>query len=297
MDYKGYLGEEPFEGGEGRDQLVELGSGRLIPGFEEQVVGATAGESREITVTFPADYQAEHLAGREARFELAIKEVKAKQLPELDDDFASDNAGFDSLEELRADIAEKLAEAEGTRVEGEFREAVLDAVVANSTVEVPAPLVEARAKELWERMIHTLSHQGISKEIYLQISGKTEEQILEEGRPEAEQALKREAVIAAIVEAEQLEPSEGDLLDALQDAAARESTTPEVLRERLEKAGRLDELKSDLAQRMAIDLITEHATPISVDQARARKLIWTPDAAEREAEGSAAGGRLWTPGE
>jgi trigger factor len=146
-------------------------------------------------------------------------------------------------------------------------------------------------------MIHTLSHQGISKEIYLQISGKTEEQILEEGRPEAEQALKREAVIAAIVEAEQLEPSEGDLLDALQDAAARESTTPEVLRERLEKAGRLDELKSDLAQRMAIDLITEHATPISVDQARARKLIWTPDAAEREAEGSAAGGRLWTPGE
>ena len=297
MDYKGYLGEEPFEGGEGRDQLIELGSGRLIPGFEEQVVGATAGESREITVTFPDDYQAEHLAGREARFELAIKEVKDKTLPELDDDFASDNAGFDTLEELRADIAEKLAEAEATRVEGEFREAVLDAVVADATVEVPAPLVEARAKELWERMIHTLSHQGISQEIYLQISGKTEEQILEEGRPEAERALKREAVIAAVVEAEELEPSEGDLLDALQDAAARENTSPEVLRERLEKAGRLDELKSDLAQRMAIDLITEHARPVTVDQARARKLIWTPDAAEREAEGSSAGGRLWTPGE
>ncbi len=260
MDYKGYVDGEPFEGGEGRDQLIELGSGRLIPGFEEQITGAAPEEERTIEVEFPEDYHATHLAGKPATFELQIKDVKAKELPELDDDFASDAAGFDTLEELKEDIAGKLREAEQAKSEGEYREAVLDAVVAGATIEVPDALVEARAKELWERMLGTLGQQGIDKETYLRIAGKSEEELLAEARPDAEQALRREAVIAAVVEAEGLAPSDGDVLDALQAPAVQEQTTPEKLRDRLAKAGRLEELSDDLAQRMAIDLITEHAT-------------------------------------
>jgi trigger factor len=262
MDYKGSVDGEPFEGGEGRDQLIELGSGRLIPGFEEGLEGATAGEERTLDVTFPDDYPAEHLAGKSAQFEITVKAVQAKELPELDDDFASDAAGFDSLAELREDIASKLREGEERRIEAEYREGVLDAVAANATVDVPAALVEARAQELWQRMLHTLAHQNISKDAYLNISGKTEEEILEEAKPDAEQALRREAVVAAVVEAEGIEPSDGDVLDALQASAARENTTPEKLRDRLEKNGRLDDLRDDLAQRAAVEFLAEHAKAV-----------------------------------
>src|SRR5206468_2855349 len=130
MDYEGTLaGEsEPFEGGSGRDQMIELGSGRLIPGFEDQLQGAAAGDEREVKVTFPADYQAEHLAGNDAAFAVTVKEVREKVLPDLDDDFALEQAGFDSLDELKEDIRTKLREADERRVEQAFREAVVDAV-------------------------------------------------------------------------------------------------------------------------------------------------------------------------
>ena len=292
IDYEGRLGDEPFEGGAGRDQMIELGSGRLIPGFEEQLQGMSAGEQREINVTFPADYQAEHLAGQEATFSLTVKDVREKVLPELDDEFALEQAGFDSLDELRADIRTKLAEADERRVEQDFREAVVDAVVKESKVEVPDALVDARARELWERMLHTLSHQGISKDAYLRIAGKEEDDLLEEAKPDAEQALRREAVIAAVIDKEGIEPSDGDVLDALQASAARESMSPEKLRDRLEQAGRLDDLKADLAQRMAVDWLVERAKPISVEQARARDKLWTPEKSADEP----AGGQLWTPG-
>jgi trigger factor len=276
MDYVGSIEGEEFEGGTGRDQMVELGTGRLIPGFEEQLEGAAAGEERTVEVTFPDDYGAEHLQGKAARFAVTVKEVKRKRLPELDDEFALEAGGFDSVDELREDIAGKLREAEERKAEGEFREAVLDAVAANAQVDVPDALVRARATELWERMLHSLGHQGISKEMYLRISGKSEEELLEEALPDAEQALRREAVLAAVIEAEGIEPSDGDILDALQATAARESTTPEKLRDRLEKNGRLDDLRDDLAQRAAVDFLVEHATPIDAGRAQAREKIWTP---------------------
>src|SRR2546423_2499941 len=293
MDYEGRIGDEPFEGGAGRDQMIELGSGRLIPGFEDQLQGAAAGDQRDVTVTFPGDYQAEHLAGKEATFGVTVKDVREKVLPELDDDFALEQAGFDSLDELTEDIRTKLREADERRVEQAFREAVVDAVVKEAKVDVPEALVDARARELWERMLHSLSHQGISRDAYLQIAGKTEEELLDEARPDAEQALRREAVIAAVIDKEGIEPSDGDVLDALQASSARENTKPEKLRDRLQQAGRLDELKADLAQRLAVDWLVERAKPISVEQAQARDKLWTP---EKESAGEPAGGRLWTPG-
>jgi trigger factor len=291
IDFVGRIDGEPFEGGEARGHLLELGSGRLIEGFEEQLRGASAGDSREVTVTFPDEYAAEHLAGREAVFAVDVKEIKEKRLPELDDELALEAGGFDTLDELRDDIRERLSEGEERRIEAEFREAVLDSAVANATIEVPDALVEARARELWDQMLHSLAHQGISKEMYLQISGRDEDSIVEEGKADAERQLKREAVLAAIVEAESIEPSEDEVLAALEEAAPSEQTSAKKLLERMKSAGRLDTFKAELANRAALDLLAESATPISVEQAQARDKLWTPGA---DAQGGSR--PLWTPG-
>jgi trigger factor len=292
MDYKGFLDGEPFEGGEGRDQLVELGSGRLIPGFEEQITGATAGEQRTLELTFPADYGAEQLAGRDATFEVTVKEVKRKQLPELDDDFAVEAAGFDSLEELREDVRNRLEEAESKRIDAEFREAVLDAAVRDAKVDVPAALVDARAREMLDQTMHSLSHQGISKDMYLRIAGKTEEQLLEEARPDAEQALKRDAVLVAVIAAEHIEVSDDEVLEALEQSAQQADTKPKKLLDRLRSEGRLDSVKEDIAARKALDFLVDEAQAISVEQARARDKLWTPGKEQAEQRTP----QLWTPG-
>jgi trigger factor len=277
MDYLGSIDGEPFEGGEGRDQLLELGSGRLIPGFEDQLRGASAGEERTVDVTFPDDYGAEHLAGKAAQFAVTVNEVKRKNLPDLDDEFASDHAGFDTLDELREDVAARLREADDQRADAEYREAVLDAVVAGATVNVPPGLVDARARELWERMLHSLGHQGISKDAYLQIAGKDEESLAHEAEPEAAAALRREAVLAAIVEAEKIEPSDDELLDALREATpdADDESLKKALTQ-LDKDGRLAVLREDVAMRKAVDLVAENAKPIEPALAEARGKIWTP---------------------
>lgn len=311
IDYVGSLPEpqddpeqEPvlvaFDGGEGRDQLIELGGGNLIPGFEEALVGASAGEQRTVQLTFPGDYPAEQLAGRDASFDVTVKEVKLKQLPAVDEDLAID-VGFDSVDELREDIRTRLREADEARVDAEFREAALDAAVAQAGVPVTPQLVEARAREMWERMLHSLSHRGITREAYLQIAGREESEILADMQADAEQALRREAVLTAIVAAEQIEPTEEQVLEALAPTAEREGVQPDKLLADLRSNGRLEELREDLAARMAVELVAERAKPISVAQAQARDALWTPDkeaepAAEAVAGGApSASGKLWTP--
>jgi trigger factor len=295
MDYLGTRDGEPFAGGEGRDQMVELGSGRLVAGFEEQLEGASAGDERTVTVTFPEDYPAPELAGQEAQFAVTVKEVKAKELPALDDDLAAE-AGFDTLDELREDIRTRLSEADTAQIDYEFREAALDSAVSAATVEVPEALVEARARELWESMLHSLSHQGINRETYLRIAGRDESEIIEQSKPDAEQALRREAVLAAIIEAEGIEPTEEEILEAIEQAAAdgRGRTSPKKLLERLKSRGQLESLKQDLAQRKALDLVAEAAKPISTEQAQARDKLWTPGDSEGAKSGSK--GQIWTPG-
>ncbi len=156
-----------------------------------------------------------------------------------------------------------MAEAETSRIEAEFREAALDAAVAAATIEVPDALIEARARELWESMLHQLSHQGIDRETYLRISGRSEEETIEQAKPDAEQALRREAVLAAVAEAESLEPTEDEMLEAVAEAAPPgEKVSPKKLLERLRSNGRLDSLKDDLAQRKALDLLAESAKPV-----------------------------------
>ncbi|HEX8120627.1 MAG TPA: trigger factor [Solirubrobacteraceae bacterium] len=266
IDFVGTIDGEPFQGGEGRDQLIDLGSGQLIPGFEEGIVGASAGETRIVDATFPDDYGAKHVAGKAAQFEITVKEVKHKDLPALDDDFASDAAGFDTLQELRDNIATELLEHDRKQVDVEFRAAALDAVVAEAEVDVPDALVEARAHELLDRMLHALGHQGITKDHYLQISGKTEAQLIEESKPDAEQALRREAVLTAIVAAEGIEVSDDEVLEALQADAERGGVKPKKLLDRLRSEGRLDSVKEDIAARKAVDLVVEHAKPVAASE-------------------------------
>ncbi len=223
IDYVGSLhvsdddGErlEPFEGGEGRDQLIELGGGNLIPGFEEALVGASAGEQKDVKLTFPADYPAEQLAGRDAVFAVTVKEVKAKQLPPVDDDLAID-AGFDDLAELREDIRARLLENDQARAEAEFREAALDAAVAAAKVPVTPELDRLEdARNVGADAALARASAASRARCLLQITGREEADILAELKDDAERTLRREAVLTAIVAAEQLAPSEERLLAEL----------------------------------------------------------------------------------
>ncbi len=296
VDYVGLIDGELFDGGEGRDQLVELGSGNLIPGFEEGLEGAGAGETRTVELSFPTDYASQELAGKDASFEVTVKEVKHKQLPEVDEDFAVD-MGFDTVEELTEDIRTRLGEADAKRVDGEFREAALDAAAAEAQVQTPDTLVQAKAHEMWDRMLHSLSHRGITREAYLKITGREEDDLIAELAPEAAQSLRREAVIAAIVAAEQIVPSEEDLLEVVAPTAEREGVEAQKLLEDLRESGRLEDLREDLAARQAVELIASEAKPISIEQAQAREKLWTPDSEEQQEDGAAEppAARLWTP--
>jgi trigger factor len=277
LDYTGYLGDEPFEGGEGRGQTIELGAGRLIPGFEDQLVGAKPGEDRTLNVSFPDDYGAEELAGQEARFETNVKEVREKRMPELDDEFALQAGGFDTLDELREDIARRLREADERNADREFREAALDAVVANAKIDVPQEVIHGKAHDIWHQMEHRLRRQGIDPAQYVAITGKTEDDLIHEAEPDAEKSLRREAVLAAIVETEKIEPTDDELLEALREATpGTEDKELQKALQQLDKDGRLAVLREDVAMRKAVDLVAENAKPIDPGLAEARGKIWTP---------------------
>jgi trigger factor len=297
MDFEGFLDGSAFEGGAAEEQSLTLGSGQFIPGFEEQLVGVKAGEDRELNVTFPADYQAEHLAGKPVVFKVKVKEVREKVLPELDDDFASDASEFDTLEELRADIREKVGAALGSRAEEDFRVAAIDAAVAEATVDVPEELATARATERWERMERQLAGRGMDPDQFLQMQGKTRDELIEETKEDAEKELRREAVVTAIAEAEAIEVSEEEMVEALAHSAEHERTTPEKLLERLRQSGRDAMIREDLRAQKAIELVAESAKPIPKEEADARQ----EKAEAREKllapEGKEKSGELWTPGD
>jgi len=298
IDFEGFADGSAFQGGAAEDYLLGLGSGQLIEGFEEQLVGAKAGEEREVEVTFPADYQAEHLAGKDAVFKVKVKEVREKVLPELDDDFASDASEFETMDELRADIQEKVGAALGSRAEEDFRLAAIDAAVEAASVEVPDHLATARAEERWERMERQLAGRGMDPNTFLQMQGKTREELIAETKPDAEKELKREAVVTAIAEAEGIEVSEEEMVEALEHSAEHERTTAEKLLERLRKSGRDSMVREDLRAQKAIKLVAESAKPIPKEDADARKE--QVEAREKllapEGEKGSKSGELWTPG-
>ncbi len=280
LDFTATIDGEPIEGGEARAQLVELGAARLIPGFEDGLIGVRAGERRTLELGFPDDYAATEVAGRDAVFEVSVAEVREKVLPDVDDDFALDAAGLDSLEELREDVRTRLLEVDERAAEREFRDAVLETAAAAASITLPEPLVDARAREALERTLHSLAHRGISRDAYLQIAGATEEELIANARPSAERALRAEAVVAAIVAAEGIAPSDEDLLAALQQSVQPDESgrvpDPAKLLTQLRRSGRLEELRADVAADQALERLVEAAVPITPERAAAREKLWTP---------------------
>lgn len=302
IDFEGFVDDQPFQGGKADDYLLTLGSGQLIDNFEEQLTGASPGDEVEVEVTFPDDYQEEKLAGEDAVFKVQVKEVREKILPELDDDFASDASEFDTLEELRDDIREKVGSALNSRAEEDFRIAAVDAAVENATVAIPDDIVTARATERWDRMERQLAQQGMDPNMFLQMQGKTRDELIAESKPDAERELKREAVVTAIAEAENLEVSEEEMVEALEHSAEHERTTPEKLLARLRENGRDAVIREDLLARKAIELVAEQAKPIPLAEAEERKgkaeaaeKLLAPEGAEKGEQKPA--GKLWTPGD
>jgi trigger factor len=293
IDYEGKVDGQPFEGGSARDYLLELGEGRVLPELERALEGAKAGETRQATVPFPDDYPAEEVAGKTAEFEVTVREVREKELPELNDDFAAEASEFDTLAELRENISDQIKQILERQIGERFREAALDAAVTNAKVELPESVVQARAAEMWRRVERSLERQGVNAETYLQAQGRSRDQMLEQARPDAEQALKREAVLEAIADAEGIEIAEEDELEALQIPSGHEDhghPEPADALKEIRESGREELLKQDLRMRRALELIGEQAKPIPLEQAMAREEIWTPEK-EREEKGS-----LWTPG-
>jgi trigger factor len=298
IDFAGTIDGEPFEGSEARDFVIELDSENLLPEFDAELKGASAGDQRTVEVTFPDDHQPEELAGKTASFAVTVKEVREKNLPELDDEFASEASEFETLEELREEMGSQMAKGLEQRAEAEFREAAVDAVAANAKLEIPHDLVHARAHEMWERIERQLTSRGIDPQAYAQMQGKDRHDLIDDAEEDAERALRREAVLAAVADAEGLEPSDEDLIEAIGPGEGKNA--PEKLLARLRESGRDNLLRDEVRMRKAADAIAESAKPIPMERAAAREQIWTPekdapdDAAAAGAE--AKPGELWTPG-
>jgi trigger factor len=276
VDFVGSLDDVEFEGGTATDHMIEIGSGQLIEDFEQQIIGASAGDEVEVKVTFPEEYGAAELAGQDAVFAVTVKEVREKKLPELDDDFALEASEFDTLEELRADIAGKLAESTGERIEQDFRVAAVDVAVENATVELSEEIVKARGMERWERVERQMTGQGMNPDTYLQMQGKTRDEIVEESLPDAEQEIRREAVLVAVADAEDIEVSDDEMESELEHMASHERTTAAKLLERLKRDGRHEMVAADIRVRKAIDAIAESAEPVEMSAEDAKEKLWTP---------------------
>lgn len=295
INFVGRVDDEPFEGGAGNDYVLELGSGQFIPGFEEQLVGKNAGDDTDVTVTFPADYGAEHLAGKEAVFDVHVNSVKEKILPELDDEFASENLGYDSLQELKDEIAERAREAAEAEVEREYRWAVVDAVAKQAKIDIPHGHIHSRAHELWHELANSLMQRGIDPRAYLQAMGKGEHEFIESAEGDAEQTIRREATIAALIETLDVEAGEEEMIDAIAEDMNEGRESAEEQFRLIKEAGGVKQLENEIKARKVIDQLIEEAKPIPIEQAEAREAIWTPEKGEDEQSDKPSEG-LWTPG-
>jgi trigger factor len=292
IDYVGTVEGEPFEGSEATDLTVELGTESLLAEFDQALTGASAGDEVTVEVEFPEEHRPEALAGKQASFKVTAKEVREKELPELDDDFASEASEFDTLDELRDEIRGRIAAALESRAEDDFRAAAVDAAADGATIDLPKELVHARAHDMWERLERSLSARGIDPQMYVQMQGKPREELVTDMEGEAERALKREATLAAVADAESIEVTDDELLGALGPGQGDEA--PDKLLARLRETGRDSLLRSEVRLRKAADVIAESAMPIPAEQAAARDKLWTPEKEEPQAEAAESG--LWTPG-
>ena len=258
LDYSGFVGDEQFEGGTAERQELTLGSGTFIPGFEEQLVGATPGEKRDVTVTFPAEYHAEELAGKEAVFHCLVHEIKEEQLPELDDDFAKDVSEHDTLEELKQATKERLETYAKSSAENQMKDAAILKVVEANEVEIPRAMVDDEIDRMANELDQQLRYQGMGLNQYLQFVGKDAAAFREELRPEAEKAVKTRIVLMGVVNAENINVTDEEREEELKHMAAQYQMEVDKLKEIIGEDN-LGFLTKDLQVKKAIDFIYDNA--------------------------------------
>ncbi|CAM3500836.1 trigger factor [Marinicrinis lubricantis] len=262
IDFEGFVDGEAFEGGKAENYSLELGSGSFIPGFEEQIVGMAKDEEKEINVTFPEEYHAENLKGKAAVFKVKLNEIKRKNLPVLDDEFAKDVSEFDTLEEYKKDIESKLAESK-KREEEQYREnTVVEKAAANATVEIPDVMIENELNAMLSEFENRLRMQGLTVELYYQFSGQNEQQLREQMMPDAQKRVLNNLVLEAIAKAENIEATEEDLNAELEKLAEAYQRPVDELRSILQANGNLDSLKQDLLIRKTVELLVAESKSV-----------------------------------
>ena len=258
LDFEGFVDGEAFEGGKGEDYPLTIGSGAFIPGFEEQLVGAEIGKEVEVKVTFPEDYQAEHLQGKEAVFKCTVKEIKEKELPELDDEFASEVSEFETLAEYRENVKKNLTEKKEKDAKNAKEEAAIKAVVEASEMEITEPMLESQQRQMVDEFAQRITMQGLSMEQYFQFTGTNYQQMVEQVKPQALERIKSRLVLEAVVKAENIEVSEEDYekeLETMAEVYQMELAKVKDLMGEREKKN----IMEDLAVRKAAEFITDNA--------------------------------------
>ena len=258
IDFEGFVDGKAFEGGKAEDYTLVIGSHSFIDTFEDQLIGKNIGEDVEVNVTFPAEYHAAELAGKPATFKVKIKEIKMKELPELNDEFASEVSEFETLDAYKEDVKNKLAETKQAQATAENENNVVQKVVDNAQMDIPAPMVDEQVRNMIEDYARRLQSQGISFDQYLQFTGSTIEQLQEQMRPQAELRLRTRLVLEAVVAAEKIEPS-AELVEAeIKKMSENYKMDAEQIKTIMGEAG-MAQMKADMAVQEAVDFLVAEA--------------------------------------
>lgn len=258
IDFEGFVDGEAFEGGKGENYQLKLGSHSFIDTFEDQIVGKNIGDEFDVNVTFPEEYQAEDLAGKPAVFKCKLNGIKSVELPELDDDFASDVSEFDTLAEYKEDLKKTLEVKKKDAAKREKEGLVVDKIIENASMDIPAPMIDTQKEQMMQEFAQQISYQGLSIEQYFQFTGMSKEQFMETAEPEAIRRIKSRLVLEAIVKAENIEASEDEVNAEISKMAEMYQMEADKLLEMVGDAEK-DSIKMDLCVQKAVDLVTEAA--------------------------------------
>ena len=270
LDFEGFVDGVAFEGGKGENYPLTIGSGAFIPGFEEQLVGAEIGKEVEVKVTFPEDYQAENLKGKDAVFKCTIKEIKEKQLPELDDEFAGEVSEFDTLAEYKEDVKTTLTLKKERDAKNAKENAAVDAAVAVSEMEIPEAMLETQQKQMLDEFAQRISMQGLSMQQYFQFTGSNYQQMFEQVKPQAEERIKARLVLEAIAKAENLEATEEEYEKELQNMAEIYQMEVDKVRELMGEKEKKN-IMQDLAVKKAAEFVADNAKETKPKKEKAEK--------------------------
>ena len=266
IDFEGFLDGKPFDGGKGENHSLELGSHSFVPGFEEQVVGMKAGEEKDIDITFPEDYHAD-LAGKAVVFKVKVNEVKEKEVPALDDEFAKDVSEFDTLKDLKADLKKKITEERQKTADQAFEDALMEQVAANITAEIPDAMVEGQARQYLDNFKMQLAQQGLPYDQYMKMTGMDEAKLLADAKEPAERQVRLDLALAAIIKEENLEATDEEAEEELKKMAEQYGMDLETVKKYLQA----DQVKDQILTRKAVAIVVDSATAVKPEKKAAKK--------------------------